>query len=161
MKNKKFLGIMLLLAIVAIVVTEGILLVFSTMQKSVQTQSVAITKIKSTIAATGTIHSQNEATLHFQTGGKLVYLPFKQGDVISQGQTIAQLDTYQLQRELTAALNTYRSTRDQFDQTQQNANSSVTQNNQRGQLNFYGAGIGSYGTDNSATNYLNDIAKRI
>jgi len=42
----------------------------------------------------------------------------------SAGQTIAKLDTYELQRELTATLNTYRSTRDTFDQTQLNAQDS-------------------------------------
>ena len=58
-------------------------------------------------------------------GGKLIYLPFKEGDAVQIGQTIAQLDTYALQRQLTEALNVYRSARDNFDQTQQNSQDNV------------------------------------
>jgi len=125
-------------------------------------QTASVKSIDSTIAADGVVTSQNQATLHFQTGGKLVSLPFKEGDSITSGQTIAQLDTYALQQELSAALNNYQSTRDQFDQTQANNNyNNITQNFQRGQDNFYGAGIPQYGVDDASTNYLNDVAKRI
>jgi RND family efflux transporter MFP subunit len=95
------------------------------------------------------VTSQNQATLHFQTGGKLVSLPFKEGDSVSAGQAIASLDSYTVQKQLTAALNTYRSTRDSFDQTQQNQGNNVIQNQQQ-KL-----------TANSDTDYLNQVAKRI
>ena len=42
----------------------------------------------------------NQAVLNFQMGGKLTYLPFKEGDVVSQGQTIASIDSYALQKSL-------------------------------------------------------------
>ena len=87
--------------------------------KSTTTSSVQF--VNSTISADGSVTAQNKASLNFQMAGKLVYLPHKEGDVISAGQTIAQLDTYQLKRALTASLNTYRSTRDTFDQTQSNS----------------------------------------
>lgn len=96
---------------------------------SVTTTSVKF--VKSTITASGTVTAQSQATLNFQTSGKLVYLPFKEGDTVKAGQTIARLDTYQLQRQLSAALNNYRSTRDTFDQTQDNANSGVLQGQQK------------------------------
>jgi RND family efflux transporter MFP subunit len=85
------------------------------------TTTTKVRFVNSTITADGSVTAQNQATLNFQTSGKLVRLPFKEGDAIKIGQTIAQLDTYQLQRQLTASLNTYRSTRDTFDQTTENA----------------------------------------
>lgn len=124
-------------------------------------QTVAVKSVDSTITATGKISAQDQAILHFQTGGKLISLPFKEGDKVVQGQTIAQLDTYILQRQLTQALNTYRSTRDNFDQTKENQNKTITQNTQRGTLNAVGAGIAQYGTDTTTTNYLDNVAKHI
>lgn len=81
--------------------------------------------VTSTITADGTVTAASQARLNFQTGGRLVYLPYKEGDRVSAGKTIAQLDTYGLKRQLTSALNTYRSTRDSFDQTQQNSQTEV------------------------------------
>jgi RND family efflux transporter MFP subunit len=152
MKNKSF--------IITIVIILFLAIGLFTWQASVnsssfQTSTVAVKSISSQISASGTIHSQNEATLHFQTGGKVVYLPYKVGDSVNQGATIAELDTYALQRELTASLNTYRATRDTFDQAQQNAQNGNLQNQQK------------FALDNSAsspvdnTNVINDIAKRV
>jgi len=94
-------------------------------------QTAAVKSVDAQIIVDGTVTAQDEATLHFQTGGKLTYLPVKAGDHVTQGQTIAQLDTYALQEQLTEALNNYRSTRDTFDQTQQNAQDNTLQNQQR------------------------------
>ncbi|MDE2026291.1 MAG: biotin/lipoyl-binding protein, partial [Patescibacteria group bacterium] len=90
--------------------------------QSLQTVPASAKEIAPTIVTDGSITSSNIATLHFPTGGKMVALYAKEGDKVYAGQSIAQLDTYALQQQLTAALNTYRSTRDSFDQTQQNAN---------------------------------------
>ncbi len=116
------------------------------------TTTADVKYIDSTITADGKITAQNQATLHFQTGGKLVSLPFKEGDRVSQGQTIAQLDTYALQKQLSQALNTYRSTRNTFDQTQQNAQDNVLQNQQKPLLP-------APNTDQG--NAINDAVKRI
>lgn len=162
MKNKKAL-LIILIAIVGILCGAGALVIVqeTAAMSTPKIDSVAIKNVASRIIANGAVTAQTQATLHFQTGGKLTYLPVQQGDSVTAGQTIAQLDTYQLQQQLQEALNNYKSTRDQFDQTQQNNSKSITQNTQRGQLNYYGASVGNYGTDNSSTNYLNDVAKRI
>jgi RND family efflux transporter MFP subunit len=122
-----------------------------------QYESITVEPVDSQIMADGIITSQNEATLHFQTGGKLAWLPLKEGDQVKQGQLIAQLDTYLLQEQLTAVLNTYRSTRDTFDQTKESQNKNVFQNQTKTTLNTTGSGIG--GQDQ--TDYSNDVAKRI
>ena len=119
--------------------------------------SVAVKPVSSQIVTSGSITAQNQATLHFQTGGKLVYLPFKEGDSVSQGQTIAQLDTYQLQRQLTQALNTYRSTRDTFDQSNELNSAGALSNQQSTTLHTSGAGIGG----DTNTNVVNDTVRRI
>jgi RND family efflux transporter MFP subunit len=85
-----------------------------------RTTTTSVRFVTSTIVADGAVTAENQATLSFQTPGKLIYLPFKEGDTVFAGQTIAQLDTYELQRELTLALNAYKATRDTFDQTQEN-----------------------------------------
>ena len=89
------------------------------------TTAASVKFVSSTITASGAITAQNRATLNFQTAGKLTYLPFKEGDTVAAGRTIAKLDTYALQRQLTVALNNYKTTRNSFDQTQQNAQDNV------------------------------------
>ncbi|HET9946632.1 MAG TPA: efflux RND transporter periplasmic adaptor subunit [Patescibacteria group bacterium] len=118
-------------------------------------QTVLVKPVSNTISAQGSIHSVSEATLHFQTGGKVVYLPFKEGDAVTQGQIIAQQDTYALQQQLTQALNTYRSTRDTFDQQQENAQNGNLQGQQKTTLNTY---VTSPVTN---TDVINSIVKRV
>lgn len=132
MKNKTFI----LVFIGILIATLGASLVLLNIAQhvsasSLQTETIAVDPISSTIAAQGTVHSQNEATLYFQTGGKLVYLPFKEGDAIAQGQTIAQLDTYALQRNLQIAANAYQTTANGTAQTQENNQAGVVEGQQR------------------------------
>lgn len=152
MKNKKFLLTLFFVGIITLLVVIGSEKLLSLFGKPVAADVIATREVAQEIAASGSIHSQQEVTLHFQTGGKVVYLPFKQGDTVSEGQTIAQLDTYILQRSLATALNNYRLTRDVFDQTQQNAGTNVLQTQQ--QANFPGIQA-------DKTNAINDAVKRI
>lgn len=121
-------------------------------------QNVSVKVENPQILTSGEVTSANLASLHFQTSGKLVYLPFKEGDHISQGQVIAQIDSYPLQDQLKSALNTYRSTRDTFDQTQANSNTGVLQGAQKYTLETQNK-IGLQGQDE--VNVINDIVKRI
>lgn len=125
---------------------------------SIKTENIAIRSVDSQIPADGKIASQNETRINFQTPGKLVYLPFKEGDTVKKGQTIASLDVYILQRQLSSALNNYRSTRNTFDQTNDNASTGVLQGQQKYNLEVPNrAGIGGQ----SEINIINDIIKRI
>lgn len=132
MKNKKAIFTFVLICFI-LVITGGFITFYKHSMNIavVETESASIKPVSSEISADGIITSENQATLHFQTGGKLIYLPFKEGDTISQGQIIAQLDTYALQRQLTQALNNYKVSRDTFDQTQQNSQNNVLQNQQK------------------------------
>jgi len=161
MKNKIFkkstlfaLGKIILASFVIIV---G-LFVFLRANSTIKTEALEIKSVASVIQADGAVTAQNQATLHFQTGGKLTYLPFKEGDKVYQGQTIASLDTYAIQRQLTASLNTYRSTRDTFDQTQENNQTGVLRGQQKYSLDVTNK-IGAGGQDEE--NIINDMAARI
>jgi hypothetical protein len=55
----------------------------------------------------------------------------KEGDMVNSGALIAQLDSYDIQKRLESALNTYRSTRDSFDQYGDNQNSGVAQGSKK------------------------------
>ncbi len=156
-KSKQFFLVIFIIMIISAVGIGGIL-VFSGKKLDAKTQVVGAENMQDQIVADGTVGSQNEATLHFQTGGKVVYLPFKEGDTVSKEQTIAQLDTTVLQKQLTQALNTYKSTRDTFDQTQDNAKTGVLQGGQKYGLEVTNkAGIGGQGE----VDIINDMAKRI
>lgn len=151
----------IIIAVAAILIPGLVYLKFSAANKSTAEKQIDIARVetvKSEIQATGSVESENKADLNFQTGGKLIYLPFKEGDSVHQGQEIAGLDQYELQRELTQALNNYRSTRDTFDQTQANNQSGI----------LYGAQKSTLDTTNSSgingqdeANAINDMVKRI
>jgi len=115
----------ILLVLLIMTAGLGIMIVNNNAQNSAlsnqQTTTTTVKFVNSAIIADGAVSAQSQATLNFQTSGKLIRLPFKEGDKIRSGQVIAQLDNYALQKQLTVALNNYKITRDNFDQTQQNA----------------------------------------
>ena len=51
-----------------------------------QTTTKAVKFVSSIITADGTVTAQSQATLNFQTSGKLTRLPLKEGDKIQTGQ---------------------------------------------------------------------------
>ncbi len=158
MKSKFFIGTLFILCVVALLATNFLLGVLTKSGTTAHTTAVAARQIGENIVASGTIHSVQEANLHFQTGGKVTYLPFKEGDSVKQGATIAQLDTYALQQQLTQALNNYQSTRDTYDQTQANSQTGVLQQGQKSSLNIYNQSSLGGDTQSSA---INDAVKRI
>jgi multidrug efflux pump subunit AcrA (membrane-fusion protein) len=123
-----------------------------------KTETIDVNSISQQILASGSTNAQNQAVLNFQIGGKLIYVPFKEGDQIYQGQTIAQLDASDLQRKLQLALNAYQSTRDTFDQTQQNSQTGILQGAQEFVLQAENsAGI----TGPSEQSIINDMVTRL
>ncbi|NTU47155.1 efflux RND transporter periplasmic adaptor subunit [Candidatus Roizmanbacteria bacterium] len=161
MKHNKFSFQTLLLGVAIVLLSavgfSGVRYFLTPREAGAQTQTVSLKSVDSQLLAQGSVRSLNEATLHFQTGGKLTYLPFKEGDAVKKGQTIASLDTYSVQKQLETALNSYRSTRDSFDQTKDNAQNNIVQGQQKNSVDASKAGIGS----TQETNAINDIVKRI
>ena len=93
--------------------------------QSPKTETVDVTPISQQILATGSITAQTQAVLNFQMGGKLIYVPLKEGDAVYQGETVAQLDTYALQKQLQIAANNYQATKNNANQSQENQSAGV------------------------------------
>jgi HlyD family secretion protein len=73
--------------------------------EAVQFAQVKKQDIATTISASGVLDGQNDVALHFNSGGKLAYLNFKQGDSIDKGTQVAGLDVQALQINLQQAQN--------------------------------------------------------
>ncbi|MEI6532562.1 MAG: efflux RND transporter periplasmic adaptor subunit [Candidatus Roizmanbacteria bacterium] len=161
MKNKLFslhTGIFLASVIGATGIVTFLIAGYFTPSRLVKSETVQLKPVSTQIIAQGSIRSQNEASIHFQTAGRLVYLPFKEGEMVRAGQTIASLDSYTIKKQLQMALNSYRSTRDTFDQNQDNSKNNIMQGQQRNIVDASKAGIG---TSSGSNDVVNDMVKRI
>lgn len=123
-----------------------------------KTKSVIVKNVSSEIFANGTVAAQNEATLSFLTGGKLVYAPFKEGDYVSVGQTVASLDSYALQKQVQLAANTYQITKNNTATTNENFQAQVLEGQQRLSLDM--SNKNSYGPITQAQ-VITDEVQRI
>lgn len=133
-----------ILMIIIIFIGTGLIVKFNTGEASTSAKSnpgssaaVSVKFVSSTITADGSVTAQNQAKLNFQTPGKLIKLPFKEGDVISAGQTIAQLDTTALRQQLQLAANTYEMTKNTAAQTLENQKAGIIEGQQRISLDTY------------------------
>jgi RND family efflux transporter MFP subunit len=134
MKNKVFNKELLRYIVATIfVVLIGIFTVifFANAQQVPQTETANVQTVSQNLVETGNLQPQTQAILNFQIGGKLVYLPFKQGDTVSQGQTIASLDTYALQKQLQIAANSYQTSQNSANQALDNQQAGVAEGQQR------------------------------
>lgn len=118
--NKKVIIAALILLIVFFIGSRG-----AQNSKNIKTAKVENKTIEQTISASGTVHSQNEAALHFATSGKLAYINAKQGDKVKKYQLIAKLDTAQLQKTLKKSLNLYLNERNDFEDTKDSQESQI------------------------------------
>lgn len=134
MKNKllnkqvlKYTGITLVVVLIGIFAITF----FANAFQNPTTQSASISKVSSQILAQGSVGAQTQAVLNFQIGGKLTYLPFKEGDQIFQGATIASLDTYTMQKQLQLAVNAYQQAKNAANQTSEMQQAGVLEGQQR------------------------------
>lgn len=101
------------------------------------TTTAAVQTVDSQFIAQGAITAADQATLHFQTGGELVSLPVKVGDTVTQGQVIAQLDTYALEKQLQIAADTLETDKNNNDQNLQYQQAKVLEGETRFNLDYY------------------------
>lgn len=73
--------------------------------------------IVQTVSASGKVKAEDEATVKFQTSGKLTWVGVKKGDRVKQWQTIASLDVRELERDLKKELLDYMNERWDYEQT--------------------------------------------
>lgn len=87
--------------------------------------TVARGEIRDTLELSGQVSADNIATLRFVTGGQVSYVGAKEGDTVKKWQTLASLDSRQLQKILDEKLNAYAIQRMTFEQTVDDNDNSV------------------------------------
>jgi len=148
------------LTIIACVVIIGIFAVIflANAAQAPKTETSGVQTVSQQILATGSVAAQNQAVLNFQIGGKLAYLPFKEGDKIYQGQTIANLDTYALQKQLQLTANTYQTVSNSTDQVLKGQQAGIIEGQQRTSLDTTNKNAYSNTTE---VTVISDNVKRI
>lgn len=81
--------------------------------------------ISDTLELSGKVRADQSATLRFLAGGLVTYLGAKEGDTVKKWQTLASVDSRQLQKTLEQKLNLYAIQRGTFDQTVDDNNNSI------------------------------------
>ncbi|MFZ2199373.1 MAG: efflux RND transporter periplasmic adaptor subunit [Microgenomates group bacterium] len=84
--------------------------------------------IKETFELSGKVVAGTSATLRFGAGGLVTYMGAKEGDSVKKWQTLASVDSRQLQKTLDQKLNLYAIQRGTFDQTIDDNDNSVPDN---------------------------------
>lgn len=102
--------------------------------KPILTENAKIQDIVKTISVTGKIDSDNSVSLSFQSGGKLIYLGAKKGDLVTKGQTVASLDKNDLEATFRQAQQDFvaaKAASDQYYDAHKNATESYDEKVQR------------------------------
>jgi len=115
MINRRFIIILSALAISSVVVLHLLLSILHSAQKPLSAESIEQKPVESEINAAGSVHSEQEATLNFQIGGKVTYLPLKEGDSVYTGETIATLDQRTIQANIESAAKSYENQKISYD----------------------------------------------
>lgn len=108
--------------IVVVVLIVGAGVYYSLFRKKpveYETTKVKKGNISQSISASGKIQTDQEVTLQFQTSGKLAWINVKEGDPVQQWQTLAGLDTQELEKKLKKELNDYLNERWDFEQARE------------------------------------------
>ncbi|MEN9407518.1 MAG: hypothetical protein RLZZ455_734 [Candidatus Parcubacteria bacterium] len=83
--------------------------------KQITTVKVTRGTITSEVAASGSITSPFSSTLYFAVPGKVVYLPFKEGEKVKKGQVVATLDNEKYQIAVREAQWSFEAAKAEFD----------------------------------------------
>ena len=78
--------------------------------------TVKRTSLRETLSLSGFVNADEFAQVKFLASGRITFTGPKEGDVVSSGQTLASLDQRELQKQFQQSLNTYKKTRNTFDQ---------------------------------------------
>lgn len=97
--NKKILAPVRIGLIISVLLL-GALVAWSKYREVSKTTTISSKVLSSGVMADGQLGSANESNLHFVAGGYLTYLAHSEGDSVYAGETIAALDTRQLQSNL-------------------------------------------------------------
>ncbi len=162
MKNKNLLiiiSLIVLLGLVGLAITGKSRARWPSNPNSRPTTTASARFLSSTINASGAVTAQDQAKLSFQIAGKLARLSFKEGDKVARGQTVAQLDTYDLQKKLQMATYNLQTVEDSLSQSHDNQKSNLLEAQLRSSVESITKLYGSLNTDETVV--LNGMAQRI
>lgn len=111
--------------IVVLVVAFGIYRVAQSKKVEYIEYAVESRHIQETFELSGKVASARSAILRFPAGGLITYMGAKEGDTVKKWQTLASIDTRQLQKTLEQKLNLYAIQRGTFDQTVDDNDNSI------------------------------------
>lgn len=118
--------------LIAVVLLAFIIILFSKKTLFKGKTKVSFTTVKrgslvNKISASGVVKSEKEVNLKFQTSGRLAWVGVQEEDFVGKWQTIAQLDTRELQKKFEKALRDY--SKERWDFEQEREEQGVTTNN--------------------------------
>jgi RND family efflux transporter MFP subunit len=115
----------LLVGLLLIVIGFGAFRYFKGKDVSYDEYTVTRSDIKETFELSGKVTAGTSASLRFGAGGLITYMGAKEGDQVKKWQTLASVDTRQLQKVMEQKLNLYAIQRGTFDQTLDDNDNSV------------------------------------
>lgn len=114
-----------LIGIIIVLISFGLYRYFSVNKATYTEYPVAKKNLQETFELSGKVVAGSSATLRFSAGGLITYLGAKEGETVKKWQTLATIDTRQLQKTLEQKLNLYTIQRGTFDQTIDDNDNSV------------------------------------
>lgn len=81
-----------------------------------EAHTVTRNSVKETLSLSGRIDATDKADVKYLTSGRLAWVGVEEGDRVEQSQALAALDQRELQKSFQMQLNTFRKTRNVFDQ---------------------------------------------
>lgn len=115
--NRKFLLIGVVIGGLAWATFLGGRFILKSRQPVLKTAKVERGTLIQAISASGKIKAADEVNLQFQTSGRLAWVGVKEGDKVVAGQTTAQLDQRELEKNLQKSLRDYSIQRNVFEET--------------------------------------------
>ncbi|MDD3002906.1 MAG: hypothetical protein PHS06_03495, partial [Candidatus Shapirobacteria bacterium] len=120
-KNKKKIIIILIILIILIIIGSFI---FFNVKKSKNnskgiTTTVQSKNLQEKIYLSGSLNASSKAKVGFISDSKITWIGVKEGDEVKKFQGLAKQDTIEVEKSLKLSLNSYLSTRWDFDKTTQ------------------------------------------
>lgn len=119
LKQRKLLSAFIILLLIILGLVAYNKLVPKPPEKLYELTTVQKRHIQQTITASGTVHSETEVDLKFQTSGQIAWIGVKEGDYVQKWQAIASLDQRELRKNLTKELRDYSKERHDFEEGKQ------------------------------------------
>jgi len=120
-KNRKIIiPVLIIILVAAVIFGKKSLGQKSANTNQTKTETVARKDLQFTVSASGAVEGEKEASLHFQSPGKVAWVGVTEGKEIKKGQALAQLDTTQLSANLQIARSNLRAAEATLDRVYDN-----------------------------------------